>query len=297
MIQAPLRLRGKLITPDVFHIIHHTTKEHYLKGRTFLSVKVCERLGWFQPNGQVQDVACREILRRLESLGLISLPAARRPTNNQAKRRGPDSKSINLWPRQTLFQPEGTLKDWGPALLQLVENRNQSLQWRDWVAHYHYLGYAPMVGRSLKYFIYLRGVLAGAISWGSPSWKLACRDAFIGWDWPTREKNLKFLAGNHRFLILPWVRIKNLASHVLSLCAKQVAQDWYRFYSVPLYLLESFVDPSRFKGTSYKAANWSYLGHSKGASKSGNSYRWHGQIKDIYILPLVKDFRQKLCQR
>jgi hypothetical protein len=113
----------------------------------------------------------------------------------------------------------------------------------------------------------------------------------------TRQRNLQGIAGNHRFLILPWVRIKNLASHVLSMAARRVVEDWKNLYGLDLYLLESFVDPSRFKGTCYKASNWIKLGTSKGASKSGNSYHWHGQVKDIYALPLAADFREKLCRQ
>ena len=287
-------MRAKSLGPQELAIIRRAVNEHNARGRTFISIKVCEELKWFQPNGQPQGMAARDILRRLEVLGLISLPAPKRPANNEAKRLGPGSQ--RGFSGEPLIKPEGTLQDWGPAVLERVQTSPQSRLFRNLIAEHHYLGYAPMVGRSLKYFIHLKGILAGAISWGSPCWKLGPRDRWIGWDESTRKRNLQGIAGNHRFLILPWVKVKNLASHALGLAARTIPQDWLKIYGIPLNLLESFVDPSRFKGTCYKAANWIYLGQSQGSSKSGDSYRWHGQVKDIYVLPLVADFREKLCR-
>ena len=292
MAQDSLMIRGKAIAPDKLDTIRHIIGQDRLKGRTFLSVKICEQLRWFQPNGRPQDVACREILRRLDCLELISLPGALKGANNEIKRRGPMAGDAQE--PEVAIEINGSLKDWGPAILDRVKTAKQSVQWRSLIGRYHYLGYAPMVGRSIKYFIYLKGVAAGAISWGSPCWKLSPRDSFIGWDAHTRIRNLQHLAGNHRFLLLPWIKIKNLASHVLSLAARQAARDWKDLYGLELYLLESFVDPSRFKGTCYRAANWQCLGQSKGSSKSGNSYRFHGQVKDIYVYPLAGDFKERL---
>jgi hypothetical protein len=118
----------------------------------------------------------------------------------------------------------------------------------------------------------------------------------VGWNAPTREKNLQGIANNTRFLIFPWVRVKYLASHVLSVAARQVPTDWLKRYGVELSLFETFVDATRYKGTCYKAANWVYIGQSKGSSKSGNGYHWHGQVKDIYVYPLSRDFREKLTR-
>jgi hypothetical protein len=292
MAQDSLMIRGKAIAPDKLDTIRHIIGQDRLKGRTFLSVKICEQLHWFQPNGRPQDVACREILRRLDCLGLISLPEALKGANNEIRRRGPITG--NVQEPEAVIELNGSLKDWRPAILERVKTAKQSGQWRSLIGRYHYLGYAPMVGRCIKYFIYLKGVAVGAISWGSPCWKLGPRDSFIGWDADARIRNLQHLAGNHRFLLLPWVKIKNLASYVLSLAARQAARDWKDLYGLELYLLESFVDPSRVKGTCYRAANWQRLGQSKGSSKSGNSYRFHGQVKDIYVYPLADDFKQRL---
>lgn len=296
MQQDTLVMRGKRIASSDLDVISRLVGEHYDKGRTFISARICEQLGWFQPNGQFQGVACREILRRLESLNLISLPSPMRPANNEVRRLGPDTKEPCLFEMAGPEKVESSLKDGAPAKLSLVADKSESRSWRFLIARYHYLGYAPIVGRSLKYFIHWGSQIVGAISWTSACWKLASRDSFIGWDPATRQRNLQSIASNNRFLILPWIKVKNLASHVLGLASREVPKDWERIYGIKLNLLESFVDPSRFKGTCYKAANWIYLGQSKGASKSGNSYRWHGQVKDVYVLALSKDFRRNLCQ-
>lgn len=293
----PILLRGKSIGTRELDVIRQITEERYLRGRTFISVGVCQSLNWLQPNGNPQDVACREILRRLESLGLVHLPTAKTLTPNQIRAMSPCPQSA--WDKELPFvqeKLEGSLGDFPAVRLTPIEGRSQAKLWANLMVRYHYLGYRWSVGRSLKYFIHLGSTLAGAMGWGSASWKLAPRDSLIGWDPATRQRNLKGIAGNNRFLILPWIKVKNLASHVLGLASKEVPKDWHRLYGVSLYLLESFVDPNRFKGTCYKAANWIYLGQSKGSSKSGNSYLFHGQIKDVYILALTRDFREKLCR-
>lgn len=263
--------------------------------RRRLSIEVCETFGWRQPNGKPQDVAAREILRRLESQGLLALPAGRHNGHNDRRKKTPAFDELPLeYPSLAI---EGQLTKADRVSLENLQTASDSRLWRNLLERCHYLGYKPMVGRSLKYFIHMNGQTVGAISWGSACWKLSSRDSFIGWDKTARIKNLQNLAGNHRFLILPGIRVKNLASHVLSLAASIVPQDWLRIYGIELYLLESFVDPSRFKGTCYKAANWIYLGQSQGSSKSGNRYFFHGQAKDIYVLPVTRDFREKLCQQ
>lgn len=291
--KIPVVIRGKCIDATSLEIINQLLNEHRQKTRTSISHHVCELLNWRQPNGKFQDVACREILRRLEAMRLIRLPAPIHDGHNGSRMR---ERLLELPLDDDLPMVEGAISPASQVSLEPVTHERRAKIWRGLVARYHYLGYKSMVGRSLKYFIYLDGRMTGVISWGSAAWKLGLRDSFIGWDETTRIKNLHFIAGNHRFLILPWVKVKNLASHVLARAAKEAAKDWERIYGVKLYLLESFVDPAKFKGTCYKAANWIYLGQSKGASKSGNSYHWHGQRKDIYVMPLAKYFRQRLCQ-
>ena len=285
-----IRIRGKEFSDTDIHNLQSLITTHPNKGRIELSRIVCEHFGWTQANGELQDVACRGILLKLERRGMIQLPVR--------KRQGRDNSSL---PRPValelpLEEPavEGRLGQFPTCRLVSVSKREESQRWNGLIQRYHYLGYRAVVGRSLKYWIKLGDQDVGVIGWGSPSWKLAGRDEFIGWEAGTREKNLQGIANNTRFLIFPWVHVKYLASHVLSLCARQVPVDWKTRYGVELSLFETFVDATRYRGTCYKAANWIHVGQSKGSSKSGDSYHYHGQKKDIYVYPLVKDFRVRL---
>jgi hypothetical protein len=240
-----------------------------------------------------QDVACREIMLRLEKAGLIKLPPRKYTwCGNRTRVVAAESLLPLEWEQGEAVT--GKLHDFGKVELQATAGREESVRWNSLIERYHYLGYRPMVGRSMKYRIFLAGREAGLIGWGSPCWKLASRDGHIGWNALEREKNLQGVVNNTRFLIFPWVHVKYLASHILSVAVKRVVVDWWERYKVKLYLAETFVDSRRYKGTCYKAANWIYLGQSKGASKSGNSYNWHGEIKDVYVYPLCGDFRGKL---
>ncbi len=296
MEQQPLIIRGKRIAEEELIAIRRFIEEHPEANRTMISREVCTELHWLQPNGNPQDVACREILRRLEQQGLIHLPAAKAisPNAKGQKQRMADlftSAAEFPWAPEVVSELAGGFSS---MRLEQVRGRGPARVWAEMMSRHHYLGYSWSVGRSIKYLFYAGADLIGGMSWGSACWKLGSRDELIGWDAPTREKNLQGMAGNHRFLILPWVKVKNLASHLLSRSVKQLPVDWKERYGVELYLLESFVDPSRFQGTCYKAANWIYLGQSKGSSKSGNAYVWHGQVKDIYVYPLRPDYQEKL---
>lgn len=290
--ETPLRIRGKVFTDTDIHTLQSLISTHPNKGRIELSRIVCEHYGWTQANGQLQDVACRGILLKLERRGMIRLPARKHPGRNNALL--PVAAALELPLEEPLV--EGRLGQFPTCRLVRVSRREESQRWNGLIQRYHYLGYRPMVGRSLRYWIKLGNQNVGVIGWGSPSWKLTSRDELIGWDPKTREKNLQGIANNTRFLIFPWVHVKYLASHVLSVCARQVPVDWKIRYGVELSLFETFVDGTRYRGTCYKAANWIHMGQSKGSSKRGDSYHYHGQKKDIYVYPLVKDFRMRLCR-
>lgn len=285
------KIRGKLLSTTQIAVIRSVITEHPTAGRVTLSQLICDRFNWKQPNGRLQDMACRAILLRLEKQGWIQLPP--RKSSGRLNSRKP----VVELPLQVIQEPlEGRLGEYPPVRLARVANKPDSRHWNGWIQRHHYLGYKPMVGRSLRYWIFLGEMRVGCIGWGSPSWKLASRDRFIGWNPLTREKNLQGVANNTRFLIFPWVHVKYLASHVLSLCVRQVPEDWQARYGVKLFVFETFVDATRYRGTCYKAANWVHVGESKGSSKSGDSYYYHGQKKDVYLYPLVKDFRERLCQ-
>jgi len=289
-----LVVRGKEIGNLEIESIREILKlfPHY--NRSAISLAVCEKLGWRQSNGKPQDVACREILRTLEQQGLFQLPAPLTRSPNQIKR----PRSVEV--REFSFPPpkiEGALSDVPPVTLHLVQGRASSKTFAELMNRHHYLGYQWSVGRSVKYLFQMGHDVIGGISWGSGSWKVGSRDKWVGWDAETREKNLSGIACNLRFLIAPWVRVKNLASHLLGRTVKRLSEDWRRLYGVDLHVLETFVDPSRFRGTCYKAANWTCLGQTKGSGKRGASYYKHGQVKDVYVMAITKDWREKLCMK
>jgi len=164
------------------------------------------------------------------------------------------------------------------------------------LSQYHYLGHRTTVGENMKYLVQDRqGRPLACLLFGSAAWKTTPRDTYIGWNNTTRERNLIEITNNTRFLILPWVQVKNLASHILSLISRRIGSDWLTKYSHPIYLLETFVDRSRFRGTCYKAANWIHAGETQGRTRNDRTRTIHAPIKDVYVYPLTKQFRQELC--
>jgi len=188
----------------------------------------------------------------------------------------------------------GSLGAYGPVTMTMVRNTPLESLYNSLVHQYHYLGYRQIVGQHLKYMAFLGDRPVACLGWGSAAWSVKSRDAFIGWDKSTKEKNLPGVVNNTRFLLLPWVSLKCLASKLLAMNARRLAQDWMSVYQQPVYLLETFVERDRFLGTCYKAANWICVGKTKGTAKRGHDHLWHGNIKDVYLYPLRKDFREKL---
>jgi hypothetical protein len=178
----------------------------------------------------------------------------------------------------------------------LVRNTPLEPLYNSLVQQHHYLGYRQIVGNHLKYIAFIADHPVACLGWGSAAWSVKSRDSFIGWDKPTKEKNLHFVANNTRFLILPWINVKYLASKILALNAKTISDDWLNIYNHPLFLLETFVEKDRFTGTCYKAANWTCVGHTKGTAKKGHDHLFHGKIKDVYLYPLRKKFKERLKQ-
>lgn len=192
----------------------------------------------------------------------------------------------------------GPLKSLPPISLKLVSQTESEPLWDRLVSRYHYLGYQNLLGRRLKYLCFIQDRPVSALSWSAPALKLRVRDHFIGWSHLQRKEYLHRIANNSRFLILPWVRVPHLASHVLSHNIRRLKKDWPERFNHPLWMLETFVDPRYFKGTSYKAANWNFLGHTHGSSKQGQTYFYHGNIKEVYFYGLVPDFRDHIgCQQ
>ncbi len=279
-------IRGRQIADNDVVLIREIIEKFFRKGRKYISRQICQAWKWYQPNGQTKDMACRYILLFLEKEGLIRLPARLNAAHNEKRK----TDRIKLDEASL----EGMLKDYPSIKLKLLTSAKDYRLWNRIVHSYHYQGHQIIVGKSLKYIVYNADIPVACLGWGSPAWSLALRDKWIGWNKEIKDKNLGGIVNNIRFLILPWVRIKYLASHLLALSARRIPQDWLRRYGESVYLLETFVEKERFKGTCYKAANWIYLGSTKGSAKRGSSHYHHGNIKDIYVYPLYKDFRDKL---
>ena len=284
-----LTIRNRLITDATLNQILKTIDAHWDKGRTHISHVLCEKWNWEQANGRLKGMACRDLLLRLERMDLIKLPPSKRCINN-CKKIPPVSIAS-----QTRAMT-GRIDEFHSLDIELAISRDKRKLWDSLVHEYHYLGSKRIVGSCLKYFVYLEGQIVCLLGWGSAAWKVGCRDHFIGWDAELRRIRLNSIANNVRFLILPWIKIQNLASRVLGLSARVLSTDWQDKFSEELVLLETFVDRSRFQGTCYRAANWVYLGETKGSGKSGASYHHHGVIKSVFVYPLKADYRLRLCR-
>ncbi len=255
--------------------------------RAGIARRVCEILNWKDILGRPKVMSARVALLRLHRDGYIELPSPRNGNGNNkpltAQRELPDEQPIN--------RPVNELSG---LFLERVENRRQSALWNGMIDQYHYLGYQRLVGAQLRYLIGYEGGVLGAMGWGASAWTVKPRDQWIGWNHAARERNLGKVLNNTRFLVLPWVRVKNLASKVLAMSAHRVAEDYERCYGQPLALLETFVETGRFRGTCYRAANWQHVGRTRGRGKCDRHNRWALPIKDIYVYPLRSDFRRAL---
>jgi len=256
--------------------------------RSRLSQEICELWNWRGPNGQIKDISCRDMLRDLDAKGKIKLP--------KALRKGGSSNKVVQLCHDTI-PVECSVKEIMPIRIEIVTDNDSLAVFKSYISQYHYLGYDRSIGENIKYTVFSQdGTPLACVMFGSAAWSCRPRDDVIGWTRDIRPQNLPFMTGNSRFLIFPWVRVPHLASHILSLVARRISSDWIAKYGHPLYLLETFVERDRFKGTCYKAANWIFVGSTTGRGR--NSVRGGAAIpvKDIYIYPLVRDFREKLCK-
>jgi len=283
----PITIRKRTITEPDIALIQTTVSEHWHKGRTQISEILCKEWNWVQPNGRLKDMACRELLLTLKRKGLISLPPRVNSAHNENRNRTIPVVEIVKNPL------EGKPSHFEPVRLQLVRPPLEPL-YNSLIQQHHYLGYRQIVGNHLKYMAFISEQPVAYLGWGSAAWSVKSRESFIGWDKPTKENNLHLVVNNTRFLILPWVNVKFLASKVLALNARRISEDWFKIYHHHVFLLETFVQQNRFRGICYRAANWVRVGQTKGTAKRGHDYLFHGKIKDVYLYPLRKDFRKKL---
>lgn len=284
-------LQGRQLGEHDITLIRDLLDAHPEWGRSRLSVELCERWNWRNATGRVKDMAARTLLLKLERSGHIRLPARRGPSPNAWRNR-------HLAPVAGPSEPiRAALRDLRPVHVGVVAPGSQDARlFNGLLAHEHYLGHRNTVGENLRYLVRDRhGRTVACALFASAAWKCADRDAFIGWDQPTREANLQRLTNNSRFLIPGWIQVPHLASHVLGLIARRIGGDWQAKYGHPVYALETFVDRSRFRGTCYRAANWLLLGSTQGRTRNDRTHRIRTAVKDVYLYPLVADFRRELC--
>ena len=287
-MEQRLIIRGRPVTPHDLDLIHFLLNRYWQQGRTFISRELCRQWSWYQPNGALKDMACRELLRRLEHKGFITLPPSGKKSNRKHKKPSPQ-----VPPHETL-PLKGKIKEFLPIELKMVRGSPQESLYNGLIHRYHYLGYRRIVGPHLKYLAFIKERPVACLSWGGAAWKVACRDQFIGWSTSARSKNLFLIVNNTRFLILPWVHIPCLASHLLSQNLKLLSSHWYRWYNYSPVLAETFVDSERFKGTCYKATNWILVGSTKGRGKNDRYHKKPFSVKNVFLYPLKKNFREVL---
>jgi hypothetical protein len=283
-----MRYSGRIFTEAEVTWITNQIQSDARLGRRQLSRRFCETFHWLKPNGTVKDVSCRVAFLQMERDGFITLPPQK-----QASSRAP--KHIE----HTLLTAPGVALDCRAGELHLeceLVTRQSSRLWNEFIDRYHYLGYKTLSGAQIRYFILSEGAVIALLGFGAAAWKIAPRDDFIGWSPQTRRKNLHLIINNARYLILPWIRVKNLGSRILSLIIKRIANDWMQVYQYRPVLLESFVQKDRFSGTVYKASNWLYVGDTVGRGKLDRTHQAQKPIKSIWLYPLHKSFRTYLCR-
>ena len=284
-------IRGREITSAEIAFIRQLLADHPSWNRTRLSRELCSAWQWCRPDGRPKDMACRTLLLKLERAGQIALPPRQARSMNGFRK-----ESAAPGPHET-EEIRCSLNTLIPLSITVVSPQSDAhALFNCLLSQYHYLGHRTTVGENIKYLVQdsVCRPLA-CVLFGSAAWKIAPRDEFIGWDQRTRERNLGSITSNTRFLILPWVKVPHLASHILSQIARRIGADWMAKYGHPIYLLETFVDRSRFRGTCYRAANWIWMGQTQGRTRNDQKHSIHAPVKDIYVYPLSNHFRRELC--
>ncbi|MBM3800900.1 MAG: DUF4338 domain-containing protein [Acidimicrobiia bacterium] len=283
-----LTYSGRRFSTEDLDLMRQAANDYAALGITEIARTVCQWLDWKRPNGRLKNHECRLLLERLRDEGFLSLPALR-----HSGKRGP--RILALTGMSDTQPPiHATTADLQPLTVRLVSPSEGRL-FRQLIQRYHYLGYRTPVGANLRYFIESRdGRLLACLLWSSPGWKMAARDRWIGWNATQRKRNLQYLVNNSRFLILPWVQVKGLASAILSCATRQLPLDWQRHYGYRPVLLETLVDSTRFRGTSYRAANWICLGETAGRGRMDRYHQRQETTKLIFVFPIHRKYRELL---
>ena len=291
------RYCGREFSGEEIDTIRSLIREHPEHSRAELSRQVCDLLQWRRQDGRRKDMSCRVAMLRMENDGLLSLPP---PRNSNGNGRIRPRATARTDPRPDVCL---AARCFGQLRFDPVRTRAESRLWNELIERYHYLGYQPLPGAQVRYQVYSAAEcteemglphLLAALGFGAAAWKVAPRDQFIGWTAAQRQDNLHLVVNNARFLILPWIQSRNLASRILSGISKQLASDWQSQYGYSPVLLETFVDSERFHGTAYRAANWILLGQTQGRGKLDSKHLHSLPVKLVFVFPLVKSFRLSL---
>jgi len=288
-METGIKYRGRVVTSLDIEFIKEIIAENPAESRRAISKRLCLAWNWVQANGALRDMVCRGLLLQLERDGYITLPPVRfTPHNPFVDRKRPSQMDIDRTPLC------GTVAQLHPLEMRQVRRTEFEKVFNSLIGQYHYLGYCQPVGEHLKYIVFTKGRPIACFAWSSAPRHIGSRDKFIGWGVNSRRRNLHLIAYNSRYLILPWVRVKCLASHLLGKMAKILPKDWQEVYNHPVYFLETFVDTKRFRGTCYQAANWVYLGNTTGRGKNDQTNKANRSIKAVWGYPLSKNFRKVL---
>jgi hypothetical protein len=282
-----MQICGKSFSESEIDWIRDQVENHPQLNRAQLSRLFCRHAGWLKPDGGLKEMSCRVAMLKLYRSGLIALPAPRnKPPEIKNIRRTPEAE-----PRPLICLEAGRVD----LTIKAVDCKTSSF-WNELIDRYNYLGYTRSGGAQMRFFVYAAGQLCALLGFSAAAWKSAPRDAFIGWTRESRQKNLHRIVDNSRFLILPWISCKNLASRILSMTARQLPSLWQKRYNYRPALLETFVEKERFAGTCYKAANWICVGQTRGRGKWDREKAFDKPVKTIWLYPLNRRFKETLCR-
>jgi len=288
-------IQNKEINQKDIDFIQQLIKQNPNWHRTRLSIELSKLWDWKNNTGQLKDMACRRLLKKLDAQGYIVLPPLLRKPSKKKKKIS--KKSFKFIPHSQK-EIKCLLKDILPIKIKEILPVGTSHKlFQHLLSKYHYLGYIRSIGQNVKYIVYDKyGRELACLLFDTAAWKTKPRDNFIGWNKDIQANNLYLIANNSRFLILPWIQVPHLASHLMGKIIKRINGDWQKKYNCPLYLLETFIEKHRFKGTCYKAANWQYIGDTQGRTRNDRFSKIKAPIKEIYIYPLNRNYKKLLCQ-
>ena len=289
-MDAVLKYRGRSVTESEVSFIRERIASQPGLSRRALSLDLCAAWNWVQPNGHPRDMVCRGLLLVLHRAGRITLPPPRRVyvpltrcgTRCEVPTEGPPVR--------------GKLSELGPLTFRQVRRTEEEAIFHGLIRAHHYLGYTQPVGEHLKFLVSTAHQPVACFAWSSAPRHLGPRDRFLDWSAASRLRNIRFVAYNSRFLILPWVEVPHLASHLLGRMVRMLSPEWERVYGHPVYFAETFVDPTRWRGICYRAANWIWLGRTTGRGKDDQTNRPNRPCKDVLGYPLRPDFRRRLSE-